>query len=79
MTSEPLFPLPPGSHRIYVRCVELPWPHTGVGLQAVCRRCAWSSPHLRTFYDGAWEDGWRHAQEADDAAGDPWDGVYGPY
>lgn len=79
MTSEPLFPLPPGLHRTYVTCVDLPWPHTGVGLRAVCRTCDWRGESLRAFYDSAHEDALRHSRLMDEEAGKPWWGTYGPY
>lgn len=60
MTSEPMFPIPAGWHRTFVRVVELPWPHDGVGMEAVCRACGWTSPALRAFYESAWEDMQQH-------------------
>lgn len=80
MASEPaLFPLPSGAHKIYVRCVALPWPHDGVGLEAVCRGCGWRSPALRTLYETAFDEGTRHARLMAEESGNPWWGTYGPY
>lgn len=61
MASEPaLFALP--YHRTFVRCVELAWPLEGLGHQAVCRSCPWSSGTYAS-YPAAWALGLDHMRE----------------
>jgi hypothetical protein len=66
-----LWPLPAAAHRTFTRVVDLGDTLDGFGFESVCRGCDWVSHPIRSSYDGAFEDGYRHRQAVADWAAVP--------